>query len=130
MDINEIRNGALTEGAKMNMIADTFSGSTTMGTLDGILANGDTATDKMATFRTSDSADNRTGISATQVYGQKTTTNGVAVFQLTSDGSFSIDFQTNNGNVLSTFQIKMNDGTPRVIMSDDVKAAFKSELGI
>lgn len=130
MDINEIRNGALTEAAKMDKIADYVAGSMTAGTLDSILANGDTATGKMATFRTTESEDDRTGISATQVYGQKTLSNGVADFQLTSDGLFSIGFQANNGNALSIFQIAMENGTPRVLMSDDIKAAFKAELGI
>lgn len=130
MDIDEIRNEALTEDAKMEKIADYIEQDLTVNTLDKVLANGDTATGKTATFRTAESEDDRTGISATQVYGQKTLSNGVADFQLTSDGLFSIGFQANNGNALSIFQIAMENGTPRVLMSDDIKAAFKAELGI
>lgn len=76
------------------------------------------------------SEDDRTGISDTQNYGQKTMSNGVVDFQPTSDVLFSIGFQANNGNVSSIFQIAMENGTPIVSMSDDVKAAFKAELGI
>lgn len=130
MDINEIRNEVLTEDAKMEKIADYIEQDIENDTLDGVLAKGDTAIGKMATFRTVESEDDRTGISATQIYGQKTLSNGVADFELTSDGLFSIGFQANNGNALSIFQIAMENGTPRVLMSDDIKAAFKAELGI
>lgn len=127
MDIDKIRNEALTEDAKLEMIADYLEGDAVKPTLDKVLGNGNTADNKQAKFQID--KDNYIAVSGTSISGQKTTENGVADFQVTADGSFYLDFQPTSGT-LSTFQIKMNGGTPKVIMSDDIKAAFKAELGI
>lgn len=129
MDIEKIRNEALTEDTKMEAIADYLDGGEGSFDLDKVLANGNTATGKTAKLTTTDNTRNFTEISATQVATQKEYADGAAIAQITSDGKISLDYDPEQGN--PTFlSIEVNNGTPRVLMSDDMKAAFKTALGI
>lgn len=131
MEIDKIRNEALTEDAKMEMIADYLEGGKggSKATLDEVLGNGDTATDKTAKIEASKGSHDFSTMSSTQFYTQKEYASGAAIAQITSDGKLSLDYDPEQGNP-SYFTIEMNEGTPRVIMSDDIKDAFKTALGI
>lgn len=131
-DIDIIRDEKRTEDDKMELVANYLETVDAHPTLDSVLANGNVANSKTAKFKAATSDTDYVVISDGQIYGEKTTANGVSTFRLLPTGNFYVDFQPANGgeNSLSTFQIDMNDGSPRVIMSDDVKAAFKAELGI
>lgn len=129
MDIEKIRNEALTEDTKMETIADYLDGGEGSFDLDKVLSNGNTATGKTAKLAAEDNARNFTEISPTQVATQKEYADGAAIAQITSDGKIALDYDPEQGN--PTFlSIEVNNGTPRVLMSDDMKAAFKNALGI
>lgn len=128
MDIEKIRNEALTEDSKMEMIADYLDGEY-KPTLDKVLENGDTATGKEAKLASADSAHDFSTVTSTQLYTQKEYADGAAIAQLTSDGKLSLDYDPEQGTP-SYFTIEMNEGSPRVLMSDDIKAAFRTALGI
>lgn len=129
-DIDKIRNEALTEDFKFETVADFLESIGEMATLDKVLENGNTATSKTAKFQASGDSQNFVAVNDGNISGQKTTEAGTSTFQITSGGNFNIDFQPANSNSLSIFRVLMNDGTPVVQMSDDVKAAFRAELGI
>lgn len=129
MDIEEIRNEALTEDSKMEMIADYLDGGEGSFNFDKVLDNGDTATGKTAKIETTKGSHDFSTMSSTQFYTQKEYADGAAIAQITSDGKLSLDYDPEQGNP-SYFTIEMNGGVPRVIMSDDIKAAFKTALGI
>lgn len=128
MELNDIRNEALTEDSKMETIADFLQGEG-KPTLDRVLANGNTATGKEAKIVSVDSDRNFSVISDTQLYTQKEYADGAAIAQLTSDGKLSIDYDPEQGNP-SYLTVEINEGAPRVLMSDDVKAAFRAALGL
>lgn len=129
MDIEKIRNEALTEDFKMETIADFLESDMVKPTLDKVLENGDTATNKTAKIKAADNAQNFSSISSTQLYTQKEYADGAAIAQITSDGKLSLDYDPEQGNP-SYFTIEMNEGAPKVLMSDDIKDAFKSALGV
>lgn len=129
MDIENIRNEALTEDTKMEAIADYLNGGEGGFGLDKVLANGDTAANKTIKIEASDGSHDFSTMSSTQFYTQKEYADGAAIAQITSDGKISIDYDPEQGNP-SYFTIEMNGGTPRVLMSDDMKDAFKAALGI
>lgn len=129
MNIEDIRNEAFTEDAKMETIADYLRSEAANPGLNTVLTNGDTAVQKTAKFRGTAEGNDGVNVSNSSISGQNTTDDGVADFQITSTGDLYLDFQPTDGT-LSTFQIKLAGGTPVVVMSDDVKAAFKAELGI
>lgn len=129
MDIEKIRNEALTEDYKMETIADYLDGGEGSFGLHEVLTNGDTAVDRTAKLEAADNAHNFTELSTTQVTTQKEYADGAAIAQITSDGKISLDYDPEQGN--PTFlSIEVNEGTPRVLMSDDMKAAFRTALGI
>lgn len=130
MSIDDIRNVNITEDAKMDIIADYLENSDVAPTLDKVLENGNTAVGKTAKLQNAERAENFATINDGGFSGQETGDAGVAVARVASSGEIYIDFQHENGNALSTFQISLQNGVPRVVMSDDVKAAFKAELGI
>lgn len=129
MSIGKIRNEALTEDTKMEAIADYLDGGEGSFDFDKILANGDTATDKTAKIEATEGSHDFSTMSSTQFYTQKEYADGAAIAQITSDGKFSLDYDPEQGNP-SYLTIEMNEGTPRVLMSDDIKAAFRTALGI
>lgn len=128
MDIGKIKTNSLTEQRKMELLADYLGKINALG-LDEVLANGDTATHKTAKIVDTDNAHNFASMSETQLYTQKEYADGAAIAQLTSDGKLSLDYDPEQGNP-TYFTIEVNEGTPKVLMSDDVKAAFKAALGI
>lgn len=129
MDINKIRDEARTEDSKMEMIADWLDGEHPDLTLDKVLENGDTATDKSAKFVSTNNADDFSIITSTQMATQKQYADGAAGAQITSDGKISLNYGPEQGN--PTFlSIEVSEGTPKVLMSDDMKDAFKAALGI
>jgi hypothetical protein len=129
-DIDKIRNEALTEDFKFETVADFLESIGDMTTLDKVLENGNTATNKTAKFQASGDPQNFVVVNDGNISGQKTTEAGTSTFQITSSGSFTVDFQPADSDSLSIFRVIMGNGTPVVTMSDDVKAAFKAELGI
>ena len=131
-DIDIIRDEKRTEDDKLELVANYLETVDAHPTLDSVLANGSIANSKTAKFKAATNDTDFITVNDDNVSGQKTLSNGVATFRISATGNFYVDFQPNNGdqNSLSTFQIDMNNGTPRVVMSDDVKAAFKAELGI
>lgn len=129
MDINKIRDESRTEDSKMEMIADWLDGEHPDLTLDKVLENGNTATGKEAKLASADSTHDFSTITSTQLYTQKEYADGAAIAQLTSDGKLSLDYDPEQGTP-SYLTIEMNEGSPRVLMSDDIKAAFRTALGI
>lgn len=129
MELKDIRNEALTEDSKMETIADYLESDAVKPTLDKVLKNGNTATGKEAKIVSADNAHNFSIVSDAQLYTQKEYADGAAIAQLTSDGKFSLDYDPEQGNP-SFFTIEMNGGQPRVLMSDDIKAAFRAALGV
>ena len=129
-DIDIIRDEKRTEDDKMELIANYLETVDAHPTLDSVLANGSIANSKTAKFKASTNDTDFITVNESGISGQKTTDSGVSVFKLGADGDFYIDFQPDGSNSLSTFQISVKDGTTRVVMSDDVKEAFKTELGI
>lgn len=131
MDIQKIRNEALTEDEKMEAIADYIesSGGSIKPTLDEVLENGNTATHKELKLRSEDSDKNFTTLSETQVYTQKEYAGGAAIAQITSDGKFSLDYGPAQGTP-TYLTIEVSEGTPKVMMSDNMKDAFRTALGI
>ena len=98
-------------------------------TLDSVLENGDTATRK--TIKIIGELDNRdfSIVSESQFATQKILADGSADVQITSDGTFRIEYNPEVGN--PTFlSIRVEAGTPVVSMSDDMKDAFRAALGI
>lgn len=98
-------------------------------TLDSVLENGDTATHK--TIKIVGELDSRdfSVVSESQFATQKILANGSADVQITSDGTFRIEYNPEIGN--PTFlSIRVEEGTPVVSMSDDMKDAFIAALGI
>lgn len=129
MDIEKIRDEVFTEDFKMELIADYLKSETANPGLDKVLENGNTATGKTAKLEAADNPHDFTVLSATQVSTQKEYTDGAAIVQITSDGRLSLDYGPEHGN--PTFlTVEVNNGSPRVLMSDDMKAAFKTALGI
>lgn len=128
-DIDIIRDEKRTEDDKMELLADYLETVDAHSTFDSVLDNGDTATNKAAKIEESAGSHNFSTMTATQVYTQKEYADGAAIAQLTSDGKLSLDYDPEQGNP-SFFTIEMSNGTPKVLMSDDVKAAFKDALGI
>lgn len=129
MEIDKIRNEALTEDSKMEAIADYLEGAGGKPTLDVVLENGNTAIGKEAKFETENSPRNFSIVSGTQLYTQKEDADGATIVQITSDGKLSVDYGPAQGNP-SFFTIEMKGGQPKVTMTDDVKAAFRAALGI
>lgn len=129
-DIDTLRDEKRTEDDKMELIADYLETVDAHPTIDSVLTNGSIANSKTAKFKASTNDTNFITVNESGVLGQKTTDAGVSTFKLGADGDFYVDFQPAGSNSLSTFQVSVKDGTARVVMSDDIKAAFKSELGI
>ena len=68
-------------------------------------------------------------MSESQFATQKILSNGSADVQITSDGSFRVEYNPEIGN--PTFlSIRVEEGTPVVSMSDNMKDAFRAALGI
>lgn len=129
-DINEIRNEILTEDAKMEKIADYIEQDLTVNTIDKVLDNGDTAIGKQIIFKeTADATDNTSMINHSTFSVSKRLTNGTATAQITSNGSLFLEYQPDEGQ-LTHLHIRVDEGVPKVMMSDDMRAAFKAELGI
>lgn len=130
MDISKIRNKALTEDAKMGIIEEVLDGGASGVDLDKVLANGNKAVGKDATFqKTAGDNDNASFISFGTFSTSKRLENGTATAQITAEGSLFLDYQPDDGQ-LTFLHIRVDGGTPRVMMSDNMKAAFKAELGI
>lgn len=129
MDIEKIRNEVFTEDFKMELIADYLESEAAKPGLNAVLENGDTATNKTAKIEAAEGSHDFSTMSSTQFYTQKEYADGAAISQITSDGKLSLDYDPEQGNP-SYFTIEMNEGTPRVLMSDDIKAAFRTALGI
>lgn len=129
MELKDIRNEALTEDSKMETIADYLESDAVKPTLDKVLENGNTATGKEAKIVSADNVQDFSIVTSTQVLTQKATADGAAIAQLTSDGKFALDYGPAQG-IPSFFSIEMNGGQPRVLMSDDMKAAFRAALGV
>lgn len=129
MDIEKIRNEIFTEDFKMELIADYLKSENANPGLNQVLENGDTATDKTVKIETSEGSHDFSTMSPTQFYTQKEYADGAAIAQITSDGKLSLDYDPEQGNP-SYLTIEMNNGAPRVLMSDDIKAAFRTALGI
>lgn len=127
-NIEQIRDEILTEDFKMELIADYLDGEY-KPTLDKVLDNGDTATGKEAKLVSADSAHDFSTVTSTQLYTQKEYADGAAIAQLTSDGKLSLDYDPEQGNP-TYLTIEVSEGTPKVLMSDDMKAAFRTALGI
>lgn len=130
MDIEKIRNGKLTEGAKMDIIADCFERGEGGLDFDKVLAKGNTATAKSAIFeKTPGAQDDKTMIGPGTVVTSERLANGTATVQITSDGNFFLEYQPDQGT-LTHLHIRADNGTPTVLMSDNMKAAFRTALGI
>lgn len=130
MSIQDIKNLALTEDAKMAIIADAIDGSGSTATLDKVLENGNTAVEKQITLKDQNNAQDRMIMSKATVDGSRVVEGGVASCQISSTGSLFLSFQADADGSDTYLDIRVDGGVPKVLMSDNMKAAFKAELGI
>lgn len=127
-EIDKIRDEWRTEDAKLEIVADYLAGEY-KPTFDRVLENGSTATHKTAKIKSADNDRDFTTVSETQVLTQKEYEDGAAIAQITSDGKLALDYDPEQGNP-TYLSIEVAEGTPVVMMSDDMKAAFRTALGI
>lgn len=98
-------------------------------TLNSVLENGDTAVHKTIKIESENEGQDFSVINEAVFSTQKVSSAGSSHVQITSDGTFYIAYDPESGT--PTFlSIRVEEGTPVVSMSDNMKDAFRAALGI